>query len=285
MVPILLPVTHRVTDLRKADAMKLLALTVASAMMSAASLAHAAAPTAVATWNLNNTLAADEAGKPALSALDPLSASGFMMDTVFGESRWVYRFDGNATPSQQAGLFIDTSGLLDSDDAYSVDIVFQFEADTASWENIFGVSNRQSDNALYIDPGQRLEVWPSGDGPTPFTYGEYHRVTLTNNGNDTVTGYMDGIFQFTLNSTSMNFSAYAAANPSRLIHFFADNLVGGGQGEFADGRVASIRLYDIELDGDQVGELPPLPAVPEPSTVALMLAGLGVVAAATRRRA
>lgn len=265
--------------------MRLLALTATTALLSAASLAQAAAPTAVATWNFNKTLAADEAGKPALSVIDPLATSGFMMDTVFGESRWVYRFDGNATPSQQAGLFVDSSGLLDADDAYSVDIVFQFEADTASWENIFGVSNRQSDNALYIDPGQRLEVWPSGDGPTPFTYGEYHRVTLTNNGNDTVTGYMDGIFQFTLSSTSMNFSAYAAANPSRLIHFFADNLVGGGQGEFADGRVASIRLYDIELDGDQVGELPPLPAVPEPSAVVLMLAGLGVIAAAARRRA
>lgn len=265
--------------------MRLLALTATTLLMSAATLAQAAAPSAVATWNFNNTLAADEAGKPALSVIDPLGTSGFVMDTVFGESRWVYRFDGNATPNQQAGLFVDASGLLDDDDAYSVDIVFQFEADTATWENIFGVSNRQSDNALYIDPGRRLEVWPSGDGPTPFTYGEYHRVTLTNNGNDTVTGYMDGIFQFTLSSTSMNFSAYAAANPSRLIHFFADNLVGGDQNEFADGRVASIRLYDIELDGDQVGELPPLPAVPEPSAVVLMLAGLGVIATAARRRA
>ncbi|MBL8469763.1 MAG: PEP-CTERM sorting domain-containing protein, partial [Methyloversatilis discipulorum] len=135
--------------------MRLLALTATTVLLSAASLAQAAAPTAVATWNFNNTLAADEAGKPALTVIDPLATSGFMMDTVFGESRWVYRFDGNATPSQQAGLFVDSSGLLDADDAYSVDIVFQFEADTASWENIFGVSNRQSDNALYIDPGQR----------------------------------------------------------------------------------------------------------------------------------
>lgn len=262
--------------------MKLFALS--AALIGMTSLAHAATPTAVATWSFNNTLAADEAGVSALTAIDPLNQSGFVMDTVFGESRWVYRFDGNATPSQQAGLFVDTTALLDADDAYSVDIVFQFEADTATWENIFGVSNRQSDNALYIDPGHRLEVWPSGDGPTPFTFGDYHRVTLTNNGNGTVTAYMDGIFQFTLNSTSMNFSAYAAANPSRLMHFFADNLVGGGQNEFADGRVASIRLYDIELSGDQVGELPPLPAVPEPAGVALMLAGLGVVAAAARRR-
>ncbi len=258
-------------------------------VLSAASLgatfaASAADPQPVATWRFDRTLAADQAGVPALGVIDPLGLSGFVQDTVFGETRWVWRFDGNSTPSQQAGLLVNSSGLLNGDDAYSIDIVFKFEPNTSSWENIFGVSNRQSDNALYIDPDSRLEVWPSGDGPTRFTVGEYHRVTLTNRGNNTVTAYMDGIFQFDLSTTSLNFSAYASANPQRLIHFFADNLVGGGQGEFADGAVASIRLYDVELSSDQVGGLPPLPAVPEPASALMMLAGGAVVARAARRR-
>ncbi|MBL8434309.1 MAG: hypothetical protein JNL99_05190, partial [Zoogloea sp.] len=171
--------------------------------------AATAAPVAVATWNFNNTLAADEAGAPALSAIDPLGASGFVTDTVFGVTRQVYRFDGNQTPSEQAGLSVSTVGVLDGDNAYSVDIVFQFEANQSSWEHIFGVSNRQSDNGFYVEPGNKLQVWPTGDGPTTFTFGDYHRVTLTNRGNGTVTAYMDGIFQFDLTTASMDFSAYA----------------------------------------------------------------------------
>lgn len=241
---------------------------------------QAANPVPVATWSFNNTLAADESGVPALTAIDPLGRNGFVLDTVFGESRWVYRFDGNASPtSEQAGLVVSTAGLLDNDDAYSIDIVFQFEANVASWENIFGVSNRQSDNAFYVSPNNQLQVWPASTGPTFFTFGEYHRVTLTNRGDGTVTAYLDGVLQFDLSTTSMNFSAYTAQNPDRLMHFFADNVVGGGQFEFADGRVALIRLYDVELSEGEVGgiDVPP-PPIPEPGTLAL--AGIGVLAVA-----
>lgn len=256
--------------------------------LSAALSAQAADPVPVATWSFNNTLAADEAGVPALTAIDPLGANGFVLDDVFGESRWVYRFDGNASPtSQQAGLVVSSAGLLDNDDAYSVDIVLQFEANEATWENIFGVSNRQSDNAFYVSPSNQLQVWPTSTGPTLFTFGEYHRITLTNRGDGTVTAYLDGVLQFDLSTESMDFSAYSAQNPERLIHFFADNVAGGGQFEFADGRVALIRLYDVELSEGEVGgiDVPP-PPVPEPGTLALMgLGALAVGAMARRRRA
>lgn len=257
------------------------------ALLSFAASAQAADPVPVATWSFNNTLAADEAGVPALTPIDPLGSNGFLLDNVFGESRWVYRFDGNASDvTEQAGLVVSTDGLLDNDDAYSVDIVFQFEANEASWENILGVSNRQSDNAFYVSPGNQLQVWPTSTGPSFFTFGEYHRITLTNRGNGTVTAYLDGILQFDLDTQSMDFSAYAADNPERLIHFFADNVAGGGQFEFADGRVALIRLYDIELTETEVGgiDVPP-PPVPEPGTMALMGVGaLGIAAMVRRRR-
>lgn len=240
-------------------------------------------PTPVATWNFNGTLAADQPGVAALSAIDPLGQNGFMTDTVFGVTRTVYRFDGNQTPAQQAGLSIGTVGLLNNDNAYSVDMIFQFESNQSSWENIFGVSNRQSDNAFYVEPGNHLQVWPTGGGPSLFTFGQYHRISLTNNGAGHVIAYMDGVYQFDLVSSSMDFSSYTLDNPNRLIHFFADNVAGGGQGEFADGRVAQIRLYDGELTGQEVAQLPTTP-VPEPETYAMMLAGLGLLALRRRRR-
>ena len=245
-----------------------------------------ASPTPVATWNFNNTLAADEPGVSALTAIDPLAANGFITDTVFGTTRQVYRFDGNSTPTQQAGLSINTTGLLNSDNAYSVDMIFQFEADQSSWENIFGVSNRNSDNAFYVQPNNPLQVWPTGGGPSLFTFGQYHRVSLTNDGAGHVTAYLDGVFQFDLTTTSMDFSDYSVANPNRLIHFFADNLAGGGLGEFADGRVAMIRLFDGELTDQEVDQLPTTPpgSVPEPETLALVLSGLGLTGFMPRRR-
>jgi glutaryl-CoA dehydrogenase len=53
----------------------------AAAGLALASAAHSATP--VATWHFDNSLAAVEPGVPALTAIDPLGRSGFVMDNVF----------------------------------------------------------------------------------------------------------------------------------------------------------------------------------------------------------
>lgn len=62
------------------------------------------------------------------------------------------KFDSSFGASEQAGLSVNTTGLLNSGNAYSVDMVFKFESNDATWENILGVSNRQSDIAFYVEP-------------------------------------------------------------------------------------------------------------------------------------
>ena len=174
----------------------------------------------VATWDFNNTLDAREGGIPALTAIDPLAPDYFVMDTVFGESKWVYRFGGDASPAtSQGGLQVSTEGILDLDDKYSVDIVFMFDVgEEDAYNNVLGSCNRSSDNALYIGPSNKPELYPHTPGPTTFTYGEYHRLTLVNRGDGTRTAvYLNGVEQFYGASTVLDFSTYSAQNPDRIL--------------------------------------------------------------------
>ncbi len=248
-------------------------------LMGVATAAFSQTP--VATWNFNGNLNATQPGAPALTPIDPLGQNGFETDTVFGVPRTVYRYSGSNPPAQQAGLEVNTTSLLTNGNLYSVDMVFKIDSSQSSWKNIFGVSNRQSDNAFYVEPSDKLQIYPTGNGVTNFTFGEYHHVTLTNNGSNHVTSYLDGVFQFDLLTTVMNFDTYSSENPNRLITFFADNVVGDGIGEFSSGHVASISLYNSELTP---GEVVIVSTVPEPETYAMMLAGLGLLGFAARRR-
>lgn len=227
----------------------------------------------VATWDFNNTLDAQEDGIPALTAVDPLAQDYFVLDTVFGDSKWVYRFGGAASPAtSQGGLLVSTEGILDLDDKYSVDIVFMFDVgESNAYNNILGSCNRSSDNALYIGPSNKPELYPHTPGPTTFTYGEYHRLTLVNRGDGTRTAvYLNGAEQFYGSSTVLDFSTYSAQNPDRILTFFLDNTVSPATTEYAPGRVALVRLYDVELSSEEVSEIPSLP---EPATLAVLLAG------------
>ncbi len=243
----------------------------------AASATHAL-PVAVATWEFDGSLAANEVAAPALTAINPLGLNAFVTDNVYGVNRTVYQFNGNSSPvNQQAGVSIATSGLLTTGNAYTVDMIFKFTGpDVTSWESILNTSNRTSDNAFYVQPNHKLQVYPIGDGPDFFTRDEYHRISLSNSGAGRVTAYFDGVFQFDLATNVMDFTTYGAANPNNVMTFFADNVQGGGQFEYASGAVALIRLYDGELTRTEVAQLPGTTNnVPEPGS--LLLVGMSIM--------
>jgi hypothetical protein len=168
-------------------------------------------------------------------------------------------------------------------------MVFSFDQDLLSWQRILDVSNRRNDGGLYINTSQKLAVYPVGNGSDTFTFGVFHHVILTNDGANNINAYLDGMHQFNLTTTSLNFSSHTTANSDKLMHFFADNLTGPGLYEFADGYVSLIRLYDVELSADEVARLnsDPFTPVPVPGTLLLFgtgLAGLGVLRRRWRSR-
>jgi len=114
-------------------------------------------------------------------------------------------------------------------------------------------------------------------GSTVFTTPGFHDVVLTNFVNGTqreVKAYLDGVLQLQSDTDQLNLDN--ANNPGHILSLFLDNVAGPAQNEFADGRIASFRLYD--------GVIVPT-SVPEPEAYSLALLGLCAIVLIARRRA
>lgn len=236
------------------------------------------AATLVANYSFNSTLAADSGLAPPLVSIDPLGKNGFETAVVNGQSQQVFRFSGDgSSPTLNAGLRLDATGLVAYEN-YSVELTFEFSESAAfggGWRRVVDTQNRLSDNGFYVAPNNVLQVYPVVSGSTIFTTPGFHNVVLSNfvvNGTREVKAYLDGTLELVSDTDQLNLNN--SNNPGHLLHFFVDNLAGPAQQEFADGRIASLRLYDGIF----------VPSVPEPSSIALFFAGLVPVYFVSRRR-
>ena len=246
--------------------------TLLSALVFVAGTSVSHAATLVATYNFNDSLLAEEASAPALLSVDPLLANIFETALVNGSSQRVFHWHGDGMdPANNAGLTLDATGLVAYDN-YSLELTFEF-LEAAQ----FDTQSRQSDNGFYVEPGNALQVYPVVTGSTIFTTSGFHSVVLSNfvvSGTREVKAYLDGNLELTSDTDELNLDN--VDNPGHLLHFFLDNLAGPAQQEFADGRIALLKVYD--------GVLVPTPTVPEPAPAVLLLLGLAGLTAATRTR-
>lgn len=233
----------------------------------------------VATYSFSGNLDAQQSGVPALSATDPLGQNAFVNDTVDGNARTVFAFNGNATPPiQQAGLTFNDSSNLIGPPSYSIELVFKF-SDLNGWRRIVDVQNRQSDDGFYVAPGHQLSVYPTATGTTALSPNTYYDVILTDSGS-TVVAYLNGSQEFSVNDPQMNLNR--SNNPSQIMNLFLDNTVGGGIGEFSDGRIALFEAFDGVLTSSEAASLAADPFAnagpgsnvsPEPASWLLVIAG------------
>jgi len=248
-------------------------------LVAALALAPASQAGEVATYLFNDTFAAQQGGVAALTPVDPLSVSGFGNSIVFGNTRTVFTFNGNATPpSQQGGLLFDTTGLINSN-LYSVEMVFSLENATG-WRRVLDSQDRTSDNGLYVDPSSHLDIFPVAGSTVTFAPNTYYDVFLTVNAGQ-VNGYVGTSHEISTSTSVMNVS-------TNYLGLFLDNTVAGGQGEYSPGNIALFRVFNNELTAGDIAALDADPfasgqsSVPEPGSW-LMLAG-GAAALLTFRR-
>lgn len=257
--------------------MTLRAKAVGLAGLVCALLASPARAGLVATYQFQNSLAADEAGVPALTAVNPGS---FATDTVFGQSRYVYRRGSSSNlPADQSILSLDTTSLALPHSNYSVELVFRFtdsldpRAPGIDFRRV--VNGNDGENGLYVGSrsgpsGLIVDDYVGGSqtgGPMIVDGTYYHLVLTVSSSGESV--YVDGGLAVSINSTPN-------ALNSNVLNFFLDNSF-----EYGNGDVALIRLYDSALTARQAAALynggNPFPAaVPEPASV--VLAGLGGLA-------
>jgi hypothetical protein len=245
-------------------------------------IAPAARASLVAAYTFNNTFNAVQGGVAALTSVNPLGTGAFQTVTVFGHSQTTWHFDGAASPpTNQGGLQFNTTGLISSN-VYSVEMVFELTG-SAGWRRLMDSLDRQSDNGLYIDPNNNLDVFPQGGTSSPFTANTFFDVFVTVDAANNVTGYFGGVQQFTETSTNLDIA-------TNTLGFFLDNVAGGGQGEWSSGNVALIKVFNTALTAQQVAAEAADPfqgttgTAPEPGTYIVMLGGLAAFAAVKRAK-
>jgi len=208
------------------------------------------AATLKATYQFNNTLLAQESTAPALTETNPLGLNAFEDAVVFNRPLRVFHWDGDTTPNLQAGLSLDTRGLIPAN-SYSVEMAFEFsDISTNGWRRIIDVQDRTSDDGFYVDSSDHLNIFPEQGGAALVPFNTFHHIVLTVNTAGTVQAYLDGKQQLNLATTQMNLNT-----PHRIMNFFLDNTLSGGQGEFSDGRIAWLRIYKGDLKAPQVKQL------------------------------
>jgi hypothetical protein len=140
-----------------------------------------------------------------------------------------------------------TDGVIDNA-RYTIELVFSF-GDRTGYAKIIDFRMGTEDSGLYSLDGC-LNLYPEPPAPTrAIRPGSYVQVVLTRSASGRVLGYVDGVRQFSIRDAN----EFAVIDDHDTLWFFRDDEL--TQGEFAEGTVARIRLYDRPLTDEDVAAL------------------------------
>jgi len=208
--------------------------------------ANAASAVVIADFQLNNSLANGVAGPVTLTNNGAtLGATGLT-------------FAANAGPTL-TNLGVHTE--------YSLEIGGTLDG-LGGFRKIADFFDRASDTGFYA-LGNGLNFYPVVTGPNSLASGTPFVVKLTRESSGLLTGYVNGVSQWSFNDTSN------LAVISNTLHLFRDDFA-TGQSEASSGFIDFVTL-DTAVGAPGGG-------VPEPASWALMILGFGSAGAMLRRR-
>jgi hypothetical protein len=161
--------------------------------------------------------------------------------------------------------------------AFSVELSFRFN-EVAGYRKIADFLNRGSDTGLYAHGGKLFFFNIRESAATVFTANQLATLVFTRDATGASAGYVNG-------TQVIGFTGAAATALQSSLHLLRDDLTNGG--EASAGFVDYIRIYDTALTAQQVAALTPpgpAPAIPEPASWAMMIAGFALAGATARRR-
>lgn len=223
----------------------------------------------------------------------------------------IYEFDGSATDARGgATMTLGTSATYNGSGAtgglrftkdqgptvtgafahtglYSVELFFSLDQ-VASFRRVIDFKNGKDEDGVYLHNGDLRFYGQSLSSDTNIKAGQMTHLVVTRDESQRVRAYLDGTERFSFSdATSMD---AVFSGPDGIARFFRDN-----NGEASAGFEDFIRLYDRVLTGSEITSLygsgtplrnfeAPVSTVPEPSTWAMLILGLGAVGAVVRRR-
>lgn len=217
-------------------------------------------------------LAAATGGMADAALIHDYNFDNGLTDSVAGGVALSPSFRGGATGVAAGGLYTFDQGAglqLGSQlpgQVYTIEMRVSLAA-VSGYRKLVSFENLSDDRGLYILNSQ-LDLFNVAIGVNTVTAGSFFDVRVSRDAGGNVTGFLNGVSQFTYADTGNVFTA--ATN----LYFLRDDLAQNG--EDSGGVADFIRIYDTAE--------PTATAVPEPATWGMMLLGFGLVGAATRRR-
>lgn len=196
-----------------------------------------------ADYEFGNTRSSSVGTPPDLSDIGP-GTNTFVSDTVDGETRTTLRF-----PQSNGVMLQPTTGVI-ANNEYTIVVYFKLD-NVSGFRRLLDFKNGTSDLGLYVQSGF-LTFYPFTSGPTaPIAANTYVQVVLTRTAAGMVTGYVNGVQQFSFTDSG----GAAIIDSNNALRFFKDNTSGGSTGEESAGNVARIRLYNCVLSAADIASL------------------------------
>ena len=220
------------------------------------------------------------AGSASAQTIHAYEFNNGLTDSVVGGVALQPSFRGTATGTVSGGFynFQQGAGLsLNSQlpgATYTIDIMATF-ANVDGYRKLVSFNNLNDDAGLYIYNGGLTLFNVATGSANVVAAGTAFDARLSRNGaTGLITGYLNGVLQFSYTDTANSFLA------STNLYFLRDDLAQNG--EDSAGSADFIRISNVATGAPPV--VPPVSGVPEASTWAMMIAGFGMVGFAMRRR-